>query len=228
MSDATGHRREPSGSRPRSCSCPRGPGRSCSSPRRSWPPSAPAGGRRSQARSTGTPFKNQFMPYMLEDGRRRYAMAVNKAVRAEIGGKGPGDTVEFVLRRDDTPRGSRPPLATRPGSVADRAHPAPCPRRRRPRWRSGPSPDPRPASRASPRRCRRCAGRRGRSSRRHPARLRRTGHARRPVDADLARAARHPDDGLAVRLAQRHPQPVGPAAELEQAEVEAGRVDGDP
>lgn len=54
----------------------------------------------------GRPFKNQFMPYTWEDGRRRYAMAVNKAVRAEIGGKGAGDTVEFVLVRDDTPRGT--------------------------------------------------------------------------------------------------------------------------
>lgn len=53
----------------------------------------------------GHPFKNQFMPYTWDDGRRRYAMAVNKAVRAEIGGKGADDTVEFVLRRDDTPRG---------------------------------------------------------------------------------------------------------------------------
>lgn len=53
------------------------------------------------------PFKNQFMPYIWEDGRRRYAMAVNRAVRAEIGGKGEGDTVEFALRRDDTPRGSK-------------------------------------------------------------------------------------------------------------------------
>jgi hypothetical protein len=55
----------------------------------------------------GQPFKNQFMPYTFEGEGKRYAMAVNKAVRAEIGGKGPGDTVEFVLRRDDTPRGSR-------------------------------------------------------------------------------------------------------------------------
>jgi hypothetical protein len=53
----------------------------------------------------GHPFKNQFMPYTFEDGRRRYAMAINKAVRAEIGGKGPGEAVDFVLRRDDTPRG---------------------------------------------------------------------------------------------------------------------------
>jgi hypothetical protein len=57
----------------------------------------------------GHPFKNQFMPYTWDDGRRRYAMAVNKAVRAEIGGKGAGDTVEFVLQRDDTPRGSKRP-----------------------------------------------------------------------------------------------------------------------
>jgi hypothetical protein len=56
----------------------------------------------------GHPFKNQFMPYTFEGEGRRYAMAVNKAVRAEIGGKGPGDTVAFVLRRDDTPRGSSP------------------------------------------------------------------------------------------------------------------------
>jgi hypothetical protein len=54
----------------------------------------------------GKLFKNQFMPYTFEGKGKRYAMAVNKAVRAEIGGKGPGDTVEFVLRRDDTPRGS--------------------------------------------------------------------------------------------------------------------------
>jgi hypothetical protein len=53
----------------------------------------------------GHPFKNQFMPYMFEGERRRYAMAVNKAVRAEIGGKGSGDNVEFVLGRDDRPRG---------------------------------------------------------------------------------------------------------------------------
>jgi hypothetical protein len=53
----------------------------------------------------GRAFKNQFMPYMFEEQRRRYAMAVNKAVRAEIGGKGPGDTVEFVLQRDARPRG---------------------------------------------------------------------------------------------------------------------------
>jgi hypothetical protein len=53
----------------------------------------------------GRPFKNQFMPYLFEGDRRRYAMAVNKPVRAEIGGKGPGDSVDFVLRRDDTPRG---------------------------------------------------------------------------------------------------------------------------
>jgi hypothetical protein len=49
------------------------------------------------------------MPYTWEDGQRRYAMAVNKAVRVEIGGKGADDTVEFVLRRDDTPRGSKGP-----------------------------------------------------------------------------------------------------------------------
>jgi Domain of unknown function (DUF1905) len=54
----------------------------------------------------GRPFKNQFMPYTFEGEGKRYAMAVNKAVRAEIGGKGPGDAVEFVLRRDATPRGS--------------------------------------------------------------------------------------------------------------------------
>ena len=54
----------------------------------------------------GRPFRNQFMPYDFEGEGKRYAMAVNKAVRAEIGGKGPGDTVEFVLERDDTPRGS--------------------------------------------------------------------------------------------------------------------------
>lgn len=54
----------------------------------------------------GRPFKNQFMPYTFEGEGKRYAMAVNKAVRTEIGGKGPGDTVEFVLQRDDTPRGS--------------------------------------------------------------------------------------------------------------------------
>jgi Domain of unknown function (DUF1905) len=53
----------------------------------------------------GHPFMNQFMPYTFEDGHRRYAMAVNKAVRAEIGGKGPGDSVEFVLQRDDRTRG---------------------------------------------------------------------------------------------------------------------------
>jgi hypothetical protein len=57
----------------------------------------------------GHAFRNQFMPYVFEGERRRYAMAVNKAVRAEIGGKGPGDTVDFVLRRDDTPRGSGRP-----------------------------------------------------------------------------------------------------------------------
>ena len=45
------------------------------------------------------------MPYTFEGEGKRYAMAVNKAVRAGIGGKGPGDTVEFVLERDDTPRG---------------------------------------------------------------------------------------------------------------------------
>jgi hypothetical protein len=55
----------------------------------------------------GRPFKNQFMPYLWEEGRRRFAMAVNKAVRTEIGGKGPGDTVEFALRRDDKPRGAK-------------------------------------------------------------------------------------------------------------------------
>lgn len=54
----------------------------------------------------GRPFRNQFMPYTFEGEGKRYAMAVNKAVRAEIGGKGPGDSVEFVLQRDDTPRGS--------------------------------------------------------------------------------------------------------------------------
>lgn len=54
----------------------------------------------------GHPFKNQFMPYTFENGRRRYAIAVNKAVRAEVGGKGADDTVEFELRRDDTPRAS--------------------------------------------------------------------------------------------------------------------------
>jgi hypothetical protein len=53
----------------------------------------------------GRPFKNQFMPYTFEGEGKRYAMAVNKAVRAELGGKEPGDTVEFVLQRDDTPRG---------------------------------------------------------------------------------------------------------------------------
>jgi hypothetical protein len=57
----------------------------------------------------GHPFKNQFMPYTWDDGHRRYAMAVNKAVRAEIGGKGAGDNVDFVLQRDDTPRGSKHP-----------------------------------------------------------------------------------------------------------------------
>ncbi len=57
----------------------------------------------------GHPFKNQFMPYTWDDGRRRYAMAVNKAVRAEIGGKGAGDSVAFVLQRDDAPRGSKRP-----------------------------------------------------------------------------------------------------------------------
>jgi len=53
----------------------------------------------------GRPFRNQFMPYDFEGQGKRYAMAVNKTVRAEIGGKGPGDTVEFVLQRDDTRRG---------------------------------------------------------------------------------------------------------------------------
>ena len=57
----------------------------------------------------GQPFKNQFMPYTFEGAGKRYAMAVNKAVRAGIGGKGPGDAVEFVLQRDDTPRGSARP-----------------------------------------------------------------------------------------------------------------------
>ena len=57
----------------------------------------------------GQPFKNQFMPYTFEGEGKRYAMAVNKAVRAGIGGKGPGDTVDFVLQRDDTPRGSARP-----------------------------------------------------------------------------------------------------------------------
>jgi hypothetical protein len=53
----------------------------------------------------GLPFLNQVMPYFFEGEGRRFAMAVNRAVRAELGGKGPGDKVEFVLQRDDRPRG---------------------------------------------------------------------------------------------------------------------------
>ena len=53
----------------------------------------------------GLPFLNQVMPYFFEGEGRKFAMAVNRAVRADLGGKGPGDKVEFVLQRDDRPRG---------------------------------------------------------------------------------------------------------------------------
>jgi hypothetical protein len=54
----------------------------------------------------GRPFKNQFMPYRDDSpAGRRFYMAVSKAVRAELGGREPGDVVVLDLERDDRPRG---------------------------------------------------------------------------------------------------------------------------
>ena len=51
----------------------------------------------------GQPFANQVMPYKFEAVGRRVVMVVNKAVRTGLG-KEAGDSVEFVLARDDRPR----------------------------------------------------------------------------------------------------------------------------
>jgi hypothetical protein len=51
----------------------------------------------------GRPFANQVMPYTFESSGRRVVMVVNKAVRTSLG-KEAGDSVEFVLARDDRSR----------------------------------------------------------------------------------------------------------------------------
>jgi Bacteriocin-protection, YdeI or OmpD-Associated/Domain of unknown function (DUF1905) len=51
----------------------------------------------------GQPFRNQFMPYLVEGRGKTVMMVVNKAVRTSLG-KSNGDTVEFELERDDRSR----------------------------------------------------------------------------------------------------------------------------
>src|SRR2546423_14521297 len=48
----------------------------------------------------GQPFTNQVMPYTFEGSGRRVVMVVNKAVRTSLR-KEAGDSVDFVLARDD-------------------------------------------------------------------------------------------------------------------------------
>jgi bacteriocin resistance YdeI/OmpD-like protein/uncharacterized protein DUF1905 len=51
----------------------------------------------------GQPFANQVMPYFYEGVGRRVVMVVNKAVRTALG-KETGESVDFVLARDDRSR----------------------------------------------------------------------------------------------------------------------------
>ena len=51
----------------------------------------------------GQPFTNQVMPYTFEGSGRRVVMVVNKAVRTSLR-KEAGDSVDFVLARDDRSR----------------------------------------------------------------------------------------------------------------------------
>lgn len=51
----------------------------------------------------GKPFRNQVMPYTFEGIGRQVVMVVNKAVRTSLG-KEAGDSVEFVLARDERSR----------------------------------------------------------------------------------------------------------------------------
>ncbi|HEY0442997.1 MAG TPA: YdeI/OmpD-associated family protein [Candidatus Limnocylindrales bacterium] len=51
----------------------------------------------------GQPFSNQVMPYTFEGVGRQVVMVVNRTVRASIR-KDVGDTVDFVLARDERSR----------------------------------------------------------------------------------------------------------------------------
>jgi hypothetical protein len=51
----------------------------------------------------GQPFSNQVMPYTFEGVGRQVVMVVNRAVRTSLG-KNAGDSVEFVLARDERSR----------------------------------------------------------------------------------------------------------------------------
>jgi hypothetical protein len=51
----------------------------------------------------GRPFANQVMPYTFEGVGRQVVMVVNRAVRTSLG-KSAGETVQFVLSRDDRSR----------------------------------------------------------------------------------------------------------------------------
>jgi bacteriocin resistance YdeI/OmpD-like protein/uncharacterized protein DUF1905 len=59
----------------------------------------------------GQPFANQVMPYTFEGVGRQVVMVVNKAVRTALG-KNAGDTVEFVLSRDERSRSATVDIPT--------------------------------------------------------------------------------------------------------------------
>jgi hypothetical protein len=52
----------------------------------------------------GHPFRNQVMPYNLEDGSKRLLMPVSNAVRKAAGGIAQDARVVFELERDDAAR----------------------------------------------------------------------------------------------------------------------------
>jgi hypothetical protein len=69
----------------------------------------------------GEPFSNQVMPYTFEGVGRQVVMVVNRTVRASIG-KEAGDTVEFILARDDRSRSADVPV---PSELVDALDAAP-------------------------------------------------------------------------------------------------------